>query len=334
MSRAVIVFPGSGSYTADALGSLDARHRFVRQAEELRSRDGLPSLVELDRASRFDPQLHLQPIHALPLTFLASLLDAERAGKDHDPVAVLGNSLGWYTALVATAALSFADGFRLVQEIARLQQRLIGQPEPGGQVIYPLTDSAWQVDSNMAAAVDRALAQGDGEVYRSIDLGGFAVLAGSQSGVARLLASMPPIILGVRRYPLRLALHCPLHSPLARDLASEAGALLADLEWQAPDVTLVDGRGVRFTPWSTDPAQLAAYSLGEHLTQPYDFAASLRVALREYAPDAVVLAGPGNSLGAICGQIVVAEGYRGIRSRSDFEAVQRGRSPLVLGMRR
>jgi hypothetical protein len=48
----------------------------------------------------------------------------------------------------------------------------------------------------------------------------------------------------------------------------------------------------------------------------------------------LVLPGPGNSLGGICGQLVVAEGYRGIRSREDFEAAQRSGNPIVLSMHR
>jgi hypothetical protein len=48
----------------------------------------------------------------------------------------------------------------------------------------------------------------------------------------------------------------------------------------------------------------------------------------------LVLPGPGNSLGGICGQLVVAEGYRGIRTREDFEAAQRSEAPVVLSMHR
>ena len=36
-------------------------------------------------------------------------------------VAVAGNSLGWYTALAVGGALSFEDGFRLVQVMSLLQ---------------------------------------------------------------------------------------------------------------------------------------------------------------------------------------------------------------------
>jgi hypothetical protein len=48
----------------------------------------------------------------------------------------------------------------------------------------------------------------------------------------------------------------------------------------------------------------------------------------------VLLPGPGASLGAACAQVIVAEGYRGIRSRTEFEEAQSGVAPILLSMRR
>ena len=139
---------------------------------------------------------------------------------------------------------------------------------------------------------------------------------------------------GERLYPLRLALHGPYHTPLVRHVADRA-APNGSAAWtgSAPRLALVDGRGARWSPWSTDPAALRDYTLDEQVTTPFDFAGSMRVALREWAPDLLVLPGPGNSLGGICGQVLVREGYRGIHSRADFERVQRS-SPVIVSMRR
>ena len=52
-----------------------------------------------------------------PLICLVSMLDAERIADEHEVVVVVGNSMGWYTALAASGALDFDDGFRLVQEM-------------------------------------------------------------------------------------------------------------------------------------------------------------------------------------------------------------------------
>jgi acyl transferase domain-containing protein len=334
--RAVIACPGRGSYTSASLGSLPPDDPLVQRAEELRAGYGLEPLLALDGAQRFDPPRHLRPANASPLILLATMLDVEQALADHDVAAVVGNSLGWYTALAITGALPFDDAFRLVQEMALLQEEPLSEDGPGGQVIYPLTDVEWQPDQDLRAAVSAALADadGDGAVFESIDLGGYAVLAGNERGVAQLMRRLRPVRIGQRTYPLRLALHGPYHTPLVAHVAAAAREHLSDLAWQAPAWTLVDGRGVRWTPWSTDPAALRDYTLAEQVTLPYRFATSLRVALREHAPEVVVLPGPGNSLGGICGQLLVAEGYRAIRSRADFESAQRSERPIILSMHR
>ena len=147
------------------------------------------------------------------------------------------------------------------------------------------------------------------------------------------MEQLPPARVGERLYPVRLALHGPYHTPLVNHVAEAARQRLDGLQWQAPEVTLVDGKGRRWSPWSTDPTALRDYTLGEQVTTPFGFAASLRVVLREWAPDLLMLPGPGSSLGGICGRAVVAEGYRGIHNRADFEAAQE-RETLILSLHR
>ena len=66
---------------------------------------------------------------------------------------MIGNSLGWYTALAVAGALSFDDAFRLVQEIALLQEEPLPDGGAGGQVIYPLADADWRPAPDLRAAV-------------------------------------------------------------------------------------------------------------------------------------------------------------------------------------
>ena len=333
MSRVVVVCPGRGAYGPASLGSLPREHPWLEAAEGLRAGLDLPSLAELDAADRFDPARHLRPANAAPLTYVVTLIDAARAAQDHEVVAVAGNSLGWQSALGVAGALSFEDGFRLVQQLALLSEAAPSAGAPGGQVTYPLTDASWRPDPALRSAVEAALSQVNGDAHAAVELGGYVLLAGTETGVGKLLAALPQVRVGEQLYPLRSALASPSHTPLAGELASAARELLDDLAWREPSTTLIDGRGARWTPWSTSPAALARYTLGEQMTEPYRFGASVRVALREYAPEMLVLPGPGNSLGAICGQAIVAEGYRRIRSRRAFEAAQSGRRPLVVSMR-
>ena len=334
MSRAAVAFPGRGSYGAASLRSLPASHAWVRRADELRAERDLPALSELDGAPRLDPDLHGRPSNAWPLTFLCGLLDAERIAGDHEVVVVIASSTGWYTALAASGVLGFDAAFSLVQEMALAADAPLPEEVGAAELIYPLTDDAWQPDPDRIGELRDALDQADDDVALSLDLGAFAVLAGSAAGIGALANRLPAVTIGDRAFPLRMAGADAWHTPLRAGAAADAVDRIGELNWDRPSVTLIDGRGVRFTPWSTDPAELADHTLRGQATRAYDFATGLRVALREYAPDVVLLPGPGASLGAACAQNIVAEGYRGIRSRAEFEAAQAGASPILLSMRR
>jgi [acyl-carrier-protein] S-malonyltransferase len=334
VTRSVVAFPARGSYGPASLGSLPPGHPWVRRADQLRAEVELPALSALDGVERFDPAIHLRSANASPLTFLCGLLDAERIADDHEVVVVVASSTGWYTALAASGALEFDDAFRLVQTMALLAEEPIADEDRGGQLIYALTDADWQTDPARASALEAVLARTDDGVHRSLELGAFSVLGGSAAGLAEAAAELPVVEVGSRRFPFRAAMQEAWHVPLRADAAALAAERLADLAWSAPNVTLIDGRGARFTPWSTHPAELAHHTIREQPTSTYDFARSLRVALREYAPEVILLPGPGASLGEVCAQLIVAEGYRGIRTRAELEAAQGGPSPILLSMRR
>lgn len=330
MKRVALLCPGRGSYTEKSLRSLSEAHPWVARADELRAERGLLELSHLDGAGRFSTATHLKPSNVAPLIWLVTMIDAERALAEHECACIAGNSLGWYTALAVAGALDFDDGFRLVQEMALLQEQL----GSGGQLIYPLVDEDWRRDAQREAAVLAALESAGGQAFPSIALGGYAVLAGSEAGLEHVLRSLPQAKLGANTYPLRLVQHGAYHTPLASAVAQRASETLSTLAFKAPRFTLIDGRGVRFTPWSCDVGELRRYTLGAQVDRPYDFTLSVRVALREHAPEQLVLPGPGNTLGGVCGQILAAEGWRGIRSKADFERAQQESAPIVVSMRR
>lgn len=333
MSRIAILCPGRGSYAEKQMRSLPDAHPWIDAAEAIRREYGLPSLVELDRAAKFDRKEHLHPANVSPLIYLVSMLDSAAAQQEHRCVAVAGNSLGWYTALAVGGALSFEDGFRLVQEMSKLQhehQLSVG----GGQVIFPLVGEDWRRDPTRDDAVRAALDSSNGQAYPSIRLAGLAVLAGSDAGIAHLKSALPKVKSGSNQYPIQLEQHGPYHTPLVEDVAAKARATLSNLAFTRPRTTLIDGRGVQFSPWSTDLDALRAYTLGAQITTPYDFGLSVQVALREHAPDHLVCPGPGNTLGGVVGQALVAEGWRGIHDKDGFTRVQESEKPVLVSMRR
>ena len=330
MKRLALVCPGRGSYTDKSLGSLPADHPWIQAADRMRAELDLEPLGALDGAERFEPARHLRPANVSALIYLVSMFDAVEARRRGEVVAVAGNSMGWYTALAVGGALSFEDGFRLVQEMALLQE----EGAPGGQILYPQVDDDWRRAPELEEHVRRALDASPGEVFPSIRLGGYAVLAGTSKGVSTLLSGLPKVQLGKTGYPFRLAQHGPYHTPLASPVAERARTRFASLAFRRPEVTLVDGRGRRHTPWSADLADLRAYTLGAQVDTPYDFTKSVEVVLKEEAPDELTLLGPGNTLGGVCGQILIELGWRGIRSRADFERSQEGEAAPLFSLRR
>ncbi len=317
MSRAVLLLPGAGAYRRASLGSLPAHDRHVAEADALRREAGLPTLTEIDGAASFEPSVHGQPIHAMPLAYLLGVLAVERAQRDHEVVAVTASSIGWYTALAVAGALSFDDGLRLVHEIASVEQ----QAERGVQLVYPLTDANWRPHPALRAALDAALAAAGDRVSVVQELGPHVILGGEPSAVERCFSALRPVQIGERRFPRRIH-RAALHGTTSARLPDDAVLRLAALHWRRPEITLIDGRGARHAPWSSDPGRLREYTLHELRAAPARFADSVRVALREYAPDVLIALGPGRSLAAVAAQLMVAEGYRGLRTRAAFEAAQ------------
>lgn len=324
MRRVVLVCPGRGSYTRELLGSLRPSPS-VAAADAYRRSLGRPTPTEMDAEPSYVSRLHVAGENASILTMAASLADRD-ALAGVEVVAVIGNSMGWYTALAVAGALPLADALRLVETMGQYQAGNV----VGGQVLYPLVDDAWRPWPS--PELDRALAEVP-DLHWSIRLGGQAVIGGTPAALAELSRRLPPRRAGDRDAPFQLPLHSAFHTPLMHETSRRAFVDLADLGWQAPAVPMVDGRGVLVRPRLGDPAALRDYTLGAQVVEPYDFGASVRVALREYAPDALVLLGPGGNLGGACAQVMITEGWRGIRDKEGFLARQ-AEAPVVLAMTR
>lgn len=330
--RALVVCPGRGSYTKESLGYLKdgsgVLQDFLADLDQRRSAVGEPSIREMDAETKFQPALHTKGEHASPLIYACAYSDFLKISpQEFDIVGICGNSMGWYLTLVYSGVLDWGGGFHLIQTMGSMMKSgLIG-----GQVIYPIVDDAWRADPKKIAAVDEAIAEvnteASAQVVISIRLGGYRVLAGSATGVASLLKKLPRS----GDYPFQLINHGAFHSPLLRDISAKAFAEIPKDLFQKPTVPIVDGRGKIFYPQSANVDELYNYTLGQQVVDTYDFTKSVSVALKELAPDKVLLLGPGNSLGGVLGQILVQENWQGITSKEDFQALQK-EDPFLVSM--
>lgn len=333
---ALVVCPGRGTYGKAELGYLKRFHAdkadLIAGFDRLRTERGQTAISELDGAERFSPALHTRGDIASPLIFAAAFADFLSIDRSRfDLAAVTGNSMGWYIALACGGAVSPEHGFAIVDAMGENSQA----GEPGGQVLLQAVDEEWRPvpglrDDLLAAAA--AIGGRPGcALFLSIDLGGMLVFAGNEAGLAALLAEAPPT---PGREPIRLVNHGPFHSPLMQGSSDRAMESLPAGWFGSPAVPMVDGRGHVWRPYASKAAALHDYTFATQILETYDFTRALQVAVKEYAPDRIILLGPGDTLGGAIAQALIAIEYRGLRSKRDFQDMQASSEPFLLSMGR
>ena len=217
-------FPGQGSQRP-GMGSPWVDHpswEVVEEASVLSGRDVAHLLLHAEQ-----PELTLTA-NAQLATFVLSLvvLDAvERVGIE--PTVCAGHSLGEYTGLVASGALAFEDGVRLVAERGDAMHHA-AEEFPGTMAAVLGAD-----DDAVEAACQRA----EGEVWvANYNAPGQVVIAGTAESVER--ASALAKELGARKVmamPVAGAFHTALMAP-ARARLRKA---LSDTAFSTPGVDVV-----------------------------------------------------------------------------------------------
>ena len=328
---ALVICPGRGTYGKGELGYLKRFHGdktdLIATADRLRAERGQPTISELDGAERYSPGLHTRGDIASPLIFTASYADFLAIDRSrYEIAAVSGNSMGWYTTLACAGAVSAEHGFRIVDAMGEHSQA----GEDGGQVLLTLVDEDWRPVPGLREAV-LALVEGIAGLHVSIELGGMLVLAGTEAGLKALLAEAPTT---PGRDPLRLVNHGPFHSPLMKASSDGAMASLPAGWFGSPQEPMIDGRGHVWRPFASSGDALWRYTFATQILEPYHFTRAIQVAVREYAPDRIILLGPGDTLGGAIAQALIAIEWRGLKSKRDFQDRQASDVPVLLSMGR
>lgn len=329
----VVIFPGRGTYGKDELGYLGRHHAdkkdFITGVDDWRESQGRETVSALDARKAYSAAKHASSVNASAIIYACALADfADIDREQYDVVAVCGNSLGWYLTLAAGGALAPENAIRLVDTMGALME----EKGVGGQLVYPFVDENWRQSGAHEKAVAEALHAGrtESEAYLSIRLGGMAVLAGDDKGLAAMEKSLPQ---ADGRYPFRLARHAAFHTPLLQHVSDAAFETLGADIFQSPAAPMIDGRGAVWSPGATDTDALYQYTLGTQIVETYDFSKSVEVAIKEFAPDCLILAGPGATLGAPIAQELIRWRWKGLESKADFAALQK-EDPFLLAMGR
>ncbi|GAA5139645.1 ACP S-malonyltransferase [Thalassotalea piscium] len=330
---AVVICPGRGTYNKEELGYLSRFHsdktEIISVIDNYRKSQKQPLISELDGQASYQLRKHTAGENASAIIYGCALADYHSIDLDkYDIVAVTGNSMGWYIALAVASALNPENSIELINTMGSMMSNGV----IGGQLIYPIVDENWVINHNTHQSVMAKMAEvnqvQENEVYLSINLGGYLVFGGNKAGLKALEQSLPLV---QDRYPMNLFNHAAFHTPLMDDISKQAKSMLSADKFTAPKIPLIDGLGNIWQPYSTDTKKLYDYTLDTQVTKMYDFSKAVEVALKEFAPDKLIILGPGATLGGSVAQNLIKHQWLEMNTKSDFISQQK-EDPFVLAM--
>lgn len=217
-----------------------------------------------------------------PAVFLHSIISALCLGDDFQPSMVAGHSLGEFSALVASGALSFEDGLRLVAARANAMQKAC-EKNPGTMAaIIGLTDE--QIEQ-ICAEIST-----DGKVVAPANYNcpGQLVISGDKDAIAEACDKFKAA--GAKR-ALPLAVGGAFHSPLMQPAKEELQAAIESTQFSAPKCPVY--QNVDAKP-HTDPKEIQANLIAQ-LTSPVRWTKSVQNMIADGATD-FTECGPGKAL--------------------------------------
>jgi [acyl-carrier-protein] S-malonyltransferase len=333
---AAVICPGRGTYTKTELGYLKKHgppvKPLINRLDQRLQKIGKPTISELDGAERFSLKTHTPGEFASTLIYGCSAADFTLIDRDKfDIVAVTGNSMGWYSALGLAGGLAPGADFDLIDTMGSMMTSGI----IGGQLIYPVVDDEWHFSSENYGILVNALKEvgmmAGCEVYPSINFGGYAIIGGNEKALQILMKSLP--LKDEGRYPFILVNHAAFHTPMMKPISERAFEQLSNELFSDPKIPLVDGRGGVWQPKATHINDLRHYTLGHQVTETYDFSKAITVTMKEFAPDVLIILGPGSSSGGAVAQVLIDGGWYGLTSKNAFLERQKT-NPVIFSMGR
>ncbi|MFM2408530.1 MAG: malonyl CoA-acyl carrier protein transacylase [Pseudomonadota bacterium] len=234
MTQFAFVFPGQGSQSRGMMsGYADfsaARDTFTEASDVLKQ--DLWQLVAEGTDADLNATVNTQPIM---LTAGVAVYRAWQSQQGATPTMMAGHSLGEYTALVASGALSFADALPLVRYRAECMQTAVPEGVGGIAAILGL-------DDELVRAVCAEGAQG--EVLEAVNYNspGQVVIAGNRAAVERGMELAKAR--GAKR-AIMLPMSVPSHCSLLKGAAEQLRAYLNNVTVNAPTIPVLHNADVK-----------------------------------------------------------------------------------------
>jgi len=223
------VFPGQGSQQMGMLSELAETHPVIKntfsEASEVLGYD-LWDLIQNGPVEDLNQTDKTQPALLTAGVALWRLWQEQGGAK---PALMAGHSLGEYTALVCSGAISFADGVNLVKLRGEFMQQAVPAGTGAMAAILGLDD----------ASIEKACQEAEeGEVVSPVNYNcpGQIVIAGQKTAVERAIANCKEA--GAKRavpLPVSVPSHCALMKPAAEQMAEQ----LAKIEISMPEISVI-----------------------------------------------------------------------------------------------
>lgn len=214
-----------------------------------------------------------------PAIFLHSVILAEALGNAFTPAMVAGHSLGEFSALVATGALSFEEGLKLVSKRAEAMQAACEANPSTMAAILGLED---EIVEEVCAATEGVV------VAANYNCPGQLVISGENAAVEAACEKLSAS--GAKRamlLPVGGAFHSPLMEPARRELEQAISSATFN-EPVCPVYQNVTASGV------TSPEQIAD-NLVKQLTAPVRWTQTMQQMISDGCDEAIEV-GPGRVL--------------------------------------
>ena len=195
-----------------------------------------------------------------PAIFLHSVILAKTLGDSFQPDMVAGHSLGEFSALVASGALSFEDGLRLVSKRALAMQKACEVEPSTMAAIVGLED---EVVEKICSEINEIV------VPANYNCPGQLVISGSLQGID--LACEKLTAAGAKR-ALKLSVGGAFHSPLMEPARAELAEAINSTNFAAPGCPVY--QNVNATP-VTDPEEIKRNLIAQ-LTAPVRWTQSVK----------------------------------------------------------
>ncbi|WP_196885372.1 ACP S-malonyltransferase [Aureivirga sp. CE67] len=214
-----------------------------------------------------------------PAIFLHSVILAKTLGEDFKPEMVAGHSLGEFSALVASNALSFEDGLRLVSKRAMAMQKACEMQPSTMAAVLGLEDA---VVEEVCASIDGVV------VAANYNCPGQLVISGEIEAINKACDALKEK--GAKR-ALVLPVGGAFHSPMMEPAREELAAAIEETNFATPSCPIYQNVVASAV---TDPAEIKE-NLIKQLTAPVRWTQSVQQMVADGGSEFIEV-GPGKVL--------------------------------------